>query len=126
MTARHTITFVTLTCLICSADASEVASSKQYSDCKDWPDTSSMFEGCVLNHETDDMEKEISALQKQILKYAPTASEQLQQAESAWELYLKQACAAQVTVMGGINGISSARCYNSLTKQRLNYLRDSF
>jgi uncharacterized protein YecT (DUF1311 family) len=115
------------TAIIFNSEASELITSKQQSDCKEWKDTSTMNEGCVMNHETDDMQKEIEVLQKQILKYSePVASKQLQQSVIAWENYMHKACELQSTVMGGINGVSSARCYNSLTKQRLSYLQNNF
>jgi uncharacterized protein YecT (DUF1311 family) len=87
-----------------------------------------MFEGCMMNHETEDMQKEIETLQNQILKFStkPETRKQLQQSVNTWKDYVKRTCELQETVMGGINGISSARCYNTLTKQRLSYLQDNF
>ena len=128
MTKATTTLYMTLAFVIGNLNAGELPMSKQYSDCQTWPDTSSMYEGCMLNHETEHMQKEIEALQTQILQFStkPETRKQLEKSVDAWESYLKQSCELQTQVMGGINGISSARCYNSLTKQRLSYLQNSF
>jgi uncharacterized protein YecT (DUF1311 family) len=127
MTSRTIVAVITLTCFFSNASAIDEAVPKQYSDCQGWPDTSSFYEGCMSNHETKDLLKEIEAIQKQIIKYSkPEARKQFQKSITAWEAYLKQACEVQEMVMGGINGVSSARCYNSLTRQRLSYLKESF
>jgi uncharacterized protein YecT (DUF1311 family) len=115
-----TVLYLTLIGFIFNVEASE------YSDCKEWKDTSTMYEGCMMNHETEEAQKKIEVLQKNILKFKPAARKQFQQSVIAWNNYVQKTCDLQVAVMGGINGISSSRCYSSLTKQRLSYLQGNF
>ena len=90
--------------------------------CNDWPEGSSMNEGCKLNEETATFDAKLNKVYSEIIKsYAslPDQKKKLVEAEVAWIKYRDKTCDFENQ---GINGIGSARCFNRLTKERVEYL----
>jgi uncharacterized protein YecT (DUF1311 family) len=90
------------------------------------PETSSRFEACVLNKQTEDLDAKLNIKYQELLRLAPTfspsAKNALIESERAWIRYRDKTCDFQQQFLDGINSISWARCMNLLTNERLKYL----
>jgi len=91
-------------------------------------DTSSFFDACVNLKQAEELEREISQSLKMIEALASSKQDakNLVDSQVAWEKYRNKACQVQQQLMGGMNSSGFARCVNTLTRERLDYLKSSY
>jgi len=90
------------------------------------PDTSSMFESCVLEKQRVSSETKLRDLYQIRLKSAHSkdVALSLRAAQKEWEKYRDKTCQYEQAEYGGINSISSVRCNERMTAERVRYFED--
>jgi uncharacterized protein YecT (DUF1311 family) len=91
-------------------------------------DTSSFFDACVNLKQAEEWEKEINQSLKMVAALASSkqGEKNLVDSQVAWKKYRDKACQVQQQLLGGMNSSAFARCVNTLTRERLDYLKSSY
>jgi uncharacterized protein YecT (DUF1311 family) len=90
------------------------------------PDTSSMFESCVLEKQRVASEAKLQELYQIRLKSAHSKNVvfSLRAAQKEWEKYRDLTCQFEQAEYGGINSINFVRCNERMTAERVRYFED--
>lgn len=90
------------------------------------PDTSSAFESCVLQKKIVASNMRLQELYQLRLKsaHAKAVALSLRAAQVEWEKYRNKTCQYEQAEYGGINSISSVRCDERMTAERVRYFED--
>ncbi|MES2048243.1 MAG: lysozyme inhibitor LprI family protein [Pseudomonadota bacterium] len=112
--------------------ATTASTSPAFADDSDYgckgKDTNSFFDTCVNLKQAEELEKEINQSLKMVAALAPSKQDakNLIDSQVAWKKYRDKACQVQQQLMGGMNSSGFARCVNTLTRERLDYLKSSY
>jgi uncharacterized protein YecT (DUF1311 family) len=87
------------------------------------PDTSSVFESCVLEKKIVASEMKLQVLYQLRLKaaHSKTVALSLLAAQTAWEKYREKTCQYEQAEYGGINSINAVRCNERMADERVRY-----
>ena len=90
------------------------------------PDTSSMFEACVLEKKRLASEKKLGDLYRERLRAArsPAILASLRESQKAWKQHRDKTCTYEQAEYGGINSVNFVRCAERMTAERVRYLEE--
>jgi uncharacterized protein YecT (DUF1311 family) len=99
------------------------AEDQKNNGCGDWPDTSSMCQGIILENKTAKADLALNQTYQELLKKLSKNDRQaLISEERAWIRHRDKTCRKE-NQQGGINGIGWATCNYSMTLERLGDLK---
>jgi uncharacterized protein YecT (DUF1311 family) len=90
------------------------------------PDTSSMFESCVLEKQRVASEAKLRELYQIRLKsaHSKNVAFSLRAAQKEWGKFRDLTCQFEQAEYGGINSISAVRCSERMAAERVRYFED--
>ena len=90
------------------------------------PDTSSMFESCVLEKQRVASEAKLRELYQIRLKsvHSKNVAFSLRAAQKEWEKFRDLTCQFEQAEYGGINSINAVRCSERMAAERVRYFED--
>ena len=101
--------------------ASLAAGPMKIEDCPA-PDTSTMFDACVNEVQTAELNLKLTKKIQDLLRGASAYEKKaLIDSQKAWVNYREKTCIYQQAARGGIVSINLVRCTRDLTEERLRY-----